>query len=569
LATVPHSSRPVSTRHLFVTGGVASSLGKGLTASSLGRLLKLRGLRVNMQKLDPYLNVDPGTMNPFQHGEVFVTDDGTETDLDVGHYERFLDTRLQGSANVTTGQIYSSVIAKERRGDYLGDTVQVIPHITNEIKSRILDMGGPQVDVVITEVGGTVGDIESQPFLEAIRQIRHEIGRDRCFFLHVSLLPYIGPSGELKTKPTQHSVAALRSIGIQPDAIVCRSDRPISGNLKRKISLMCDVDEEAVVSAVDALSIYDIPKVLHSEGLDAYVVRRLGLPFRDVDWSDWDELLRRVHRPARSVTIALVGKYVDLPDAYLSPAEALRAGGFGNDARVNIRWVTSDDCETPEGAAQQLDGVDGILVPGGFGVRGIEGKIGAVRYARENGIPLLGLCLGLQCMAIEVARDLAGLDGANSAEFDPTGPHPVIATMAGQEDVVAGERDMGGTMRLGLYPAVLAEGSLVRELYGTDTVQERHRHRYEVNNSYRDILEQAGLVCSGLSPDGLLVEFVELPRSVHPFFVATQAHPEFLSRPTRPHPLFSGLVEAALERSRALPAADPVAAAGPRAAASA
>jgi CTP synthase len=568
LATEPHSSRPVSTRHLFVTGGVTSSLGKGLTASSLGRLLKLRGLRVTMQKLDPYLNVDPGTMNPFQHGEVFVTDDGTETDLDVGHYERFLDTRLKGSANVTTGQIYSSVIAKERRGDYLGDTVQVIPHITNEIKSRILDMGGPEVDVVITEVGGTVGDIESQPFLEAIRQIRHEIGRDRCFFLHVSLLPYIGPSGELKTKPTQHSVAALRSIGIQPDAIVCRSDRPISEGLKRKISLMCDVDEEAVVSAADALSIYDIPKVL-PEGLDAYVVRRLGLPFRDVDWSDWDELLRRVHRPARSVTIALVGKYVDLPDAYLSPAEALRAGGFSNDARVNIRWVTSDDCETPEGAARQLDGVDGILVPGGFGVRGIEGKIGAVRHAREHGIPLLGLCLGLQCMAIEVARDVAGLEGANSAEFDPAAPHPVIATMAGQEDVVAGERDMGGTMRLGLYPALLAEGSLVRELYGTDVVQERHRHRYEVNNAYREILERAGLVCSGLSPDGMLVEFVELPRSVHPFFVATQAHPEFLSRPTRPHPLFSGLVTAALERSRAVPAADPLAVGGRRAAASA
>jgi len=548
---------------------VASSLGKGLTASSLGRLLKLRGLRVTMQKLDPYLNVDPGTMNPFQHGEVFVTDDGTETDLDVGHYERFLDTRLRGSANVTTGQIYSSVIAKERRGDYLGDTVQVIPHITNEIKSRILDMGGPDVDVVITEVGGTVGDIESQPFLEAIRQIRHEIGRDRCFFLHVSLLPYIGPSGELKTKPTQHSVAALRSIGIQPDAIVCRSDRPISDGLKRKVSLMCDVDEEAVVSAADALSIYDIPKVLHSEGLDAYVVRRLGLAFRDVDWSDWDDLLRRVHRPARSVTIALVGKYVDLPDAYLSPAEALRAGGFGNDARVNIRWVPSDECRTPEGAARQLDGADGVLVPGGFGVRGIEGKIGAVRHARTHRIPLLGLCLGLQCMAIEVGRDLAGLEGANSAEFDPGAQHPVIATMAGQEDVVAGERNMGGTMRLGLYPALLAEGSLVRELYGTEVVQERHRHRYEVNNAYRDILERAGLICSGLSPDGMLVEFVELPRSIHPFFVATQAHPEFLSRPTRPHPLFSGLVGAALERSRAVRAGDPLAASGHRAAASA
>ena len=561
MATPPYASRPVLTRHLFVTGGVASSLGKGLTASSLGRLLKARGLRVNMQKLDPYLNVDPGTMNPFQHGEVFVTDDGTETDLDVGHYERFLDIRLPGSSNVTTGQIYSSVIAKERRGDYLGDTVQVIPHITNEIKARISQMGGPDVDVVITEVGGTVGDIESLPFLEAIRQIRHEIGRDRCFSLHVSLLPYIGPSGELKTKPTQHSVAALRSIGIQPDAIVCRSDRPISGGLKRKVSLMCDVDEEGVVSAPDAPSIYDIPRVLHAEGLDAYVVRRLGLPFHDVDWSDWDDLLRRVHHPARSVTIALVGKYVDLPDAYLSPAEALRAGGFANDARVNIRWVTSDDCQTPDGAARQLDGADGVLVPGGFGVRGIEGKIGAVRHARTAGIPLLGLCLGLQCVAIEVGRDLAGLEGANSTEFDPAAAHPVIATMADQEDVVAGERDMGGTMRLGLYPAVLAEGSLVRELYGAEVVQERHRHRYEVNNAYREVLEQAGLVCSGLSPDRRLVEFVELPRSVHPFFVATQAHPEFLSRPTRAHPLFSGLVAAALERSGAVPAAGPVTAA--------
>jgi len=550
LAAAPYSSRPASTTHLFVTGGVASSLGKGLTASSLGRLLKARGLRVTMQKLDPYLNVDPGTMNPFQHGEVFVTDDGSETDLDVGHYERFLDTELKGTANVTTGQVYSSVIAKERRGDYLGDTVQVIPHITNEIKTRIIEMGGPDVDIVITEVGGTVGDIESLPFLEAIRQIRHEIGRDRCFFLHVSLLPYIGPAGELKTKPTQHSVAALRSIGIQPDAIVCRADRPISGGLKHKISLMCDVDEDAVVSAADAPSIYDIPRVLHSEGLDAYVVRRLGLPFRDVDWSDWDDLLRRVHRPARSVTIALVGKYVDLPDAYLSPAEALRAGGFANDARVNIKWVTSDDCQTPEGAAQQLDGVDGVLIPGGFGVRGIEGKIGAITYARTHGIPLLGLCLGLQCAAIEVARHVAGLTDANSTEFDPATSHPVIATMADQEDVVAGERDMGGTMRLGLYPAVLAEGSLARELYGSGEVAERHRHRYEVNNAYRPALEEAGMRCSGLSPDGRLVEFVELSRKVHPYFVATQAHPEFLSRPTRPHPLFTGLVSAALEHAR-------------------
>ncbi|WP_412517107.1 CTP synthase [Actinomadura madurae] len=546
------TGRPRPTKHLFVTGGVASSLGKGLTASSLGRLLALRGLRVTMQKLDPYLNVDPGTMNPFQHGEVFVTDDGAETDLDIGHYERFLDTELHGSANVTTGQVYSNVIAKERRGEYLGDTVQVIPHITNEIKDRIRGMGEDgEVDVVITEVGGTVGDIESLPFLESVRQIRHEIGRENCFFLHVSLLPYIGPSGELKTKPTQHSVAALRSIGIQPDAIVCRSDRPITDGLKHKISLMCDVDREAVVSAVDAASIYDIPKVLHSEGLDAYVVRRLDLPFRDVDWGSWDELLRRVHKPAREVTIALVGKYIDLPDAYLSVTEALRHGGFGNDARVHIRWVKSDDCETPEGAKRELDGVDGVLVPGGFGVRGIEGKLGAVRHARENRVPLLGICLGLQCMVIEAARTLGALTDAGSAEFDATTAHPVVATMTDQLDVVAGERDMGGTMRLGLYPADLAEGSVVRLLYGEAKVSERHRHRYEVNNAYRDRLEQAGLRFSGLSPDGRLVEYVELPREQHPFFVGTQAHPEFRSRPTRPHPLFTGLISAALDYAEA------------------
>jgi CTP synthase len=540
------NGRSRTTKHLFVTGGVASSLGKGLTASSLGKLLKLRGLQVTMQKLDPYLNVDPGTMNPFQHGEVFVTDDGAETDLDVGHYERFLDIELHGSANVTTGQIYSGVIAKERRGAYLGDTVQVIPHITNEIKDRIRGMAGPEVDVVITEVGGTVGDIESLPFLEAVRQIRHEIGRDNCLFLHVSLLPYIGPAGELKTKPTQHSVAALRSIGIQPDAIVCRSDRPITQSLKHKISLMCDVDQEAVVSAVDADSIYDIPRVLHAEGLDAYVVRRLGLPFRDVDWGDWDELLRRVHRPAREVTIALVGKYIDLPDAYLSVTEALRHGGFAADARVNIRWVTSDDCKTPESAARELDGVDGVLIPGGFGVRGIEGKIGAARHVREHRIPVLGICLGLQCMVIDVARRQAAIEDANSAEFEEDAADPVIATMADQVDVVAGERDMGGTMRLGLYPATLAAGSIVRELYGAADVQERHRHRYEVNNAYRGRLEAAGLNFSGLSPDGRLVEYIELSGDAHPFFVATQSHPEFRSRPTNPHPLYAGLISAAL-----------------------
>ncbi|HVY11367.1 MAG TPA: CTP synthase [Mycobacteriales bacterium] len=536
-------------RHVFVTGGVASSLGKGLTASSLGRLLKSRGLRVTMQKLDPYLNVDPGTMNPFQHGEVFVTEDGAETDLDIGHYERFLDEELFAAANVTTGQVYSDVIAKERRGEYLGDTVQVIPHITNEIKGRIRAMATDDVDVVITEIGGTVGDIESLPFLEAARQVRQDVGRENVFFLHVSLVPYLAPSGEQKSKPTQHSVQSLRSIGITPDAIVCRSDRPIPDNMKRKIAQTCDVDNEAVVSAPDAASIYDIPKVLHAEGLDAYVVRRLGLPFRDVDWTEWDDLLRRIHRPSHRVTIALVGKYVDLPDAYLSVTEALRAAGAANDSAIDIRWVTSDECETPEGAAATLDGVDGVLVPGGFGVRGIEGKVGAVRHAREHGIPVLGLCLGLQCMVIDVARNLAGLAGANSAEFDADTPHAVIATMSDQLDVVAGERDMGGTMRLGSYPASLQEGSLVAEAYGATKVAERHRHRYEVANDYRERLETAGLVFSGLSPDGRLVEYAELPRDVHPFFVGTQAHPEFKSRPTRAHPLFAGFIAAALARS--------------------
>jgi CTP synthase len=539
-------------KHVFVTGGVASSLGKGLTASSLGSLLKARGLRVTMQKLDPYLNVDPGTMNPFQHGEVFVTDDGAETDLDIGHYERFLDVNLSGSANVTTGQIYSSVIAKERRGDYLGDTVQVIPHITNEIKERIFAMGSDDVDVVITEIGGTVGDIESLPFLEAARQVRHDVGRDNCFFLHVSLIPYMAPAGELKTKPTQHSVAALRSIGIQPDAVVCRADRPIPDSVKRKISLMCDVDQEAVVAAVDAPSIYDIPKVLHSEGLDAYVVRRLDLPFRDVDWTRWDDLLRRVHHPSEEVTVALVGKYIDLPDAYLSVAEALRAGGFAHEAKVKINWVASDDCETPEGAAKQLAEVDAVLVPGGFGIRGIDGKIGALHYARIHGIPTLGICLGLQCMVIEYARTELGLTDAASTEFDANCAEPVIATMAEQAAFVEGAGDLGGTMRLGLYPADLREGSVISETYGATHVEERHRHRYEVNNSYRDRLEKAGLVFSGTSPDGNLVEFVELPREVHPYYVSTQAHPELKSRPTSPHPLFAGLIGAAIARQKEL-----------------
>jgi CTP synthase len=545
------------TKHVFVTGGVASSLGKGLTASSLGSLLRSRGLRVTMQKLDPYLNVDPGTMNPFQHGEVFVTEDGAETDLDIGHYERFLDTDLNQIANVTTGQVYSHVIAKERRGDYLGDTVQVIPHITNEIKDRILAMGatevgGQPVDVVITEIGGTVGDIESLPFLEAARQVRHDIGRGNCFFLHVSLVPYIGPSGELKTKPTQHSVAALRQVGIQPDAVVCRADRELPEGIKRKISLMCDVDQEAVITCADAPSIYDIPKVLHREGLDAYLVRRLDLPFRDVDWTVWDDLLRRVHHPKEEVTVALVGKYVDLPDAYLSVVEALRAGGFAHEAKVNLRWIPSDECQTPAGAARNLSDVDAICVPGGFGIRGIEGKLGALTYARTHGIPTLGLCLGLQCMVIEYSREVVGLEKAGSTEFDPDTPEPVIATMEEQLAFVEGAGDLGGTMRLGLYPAALKPGSIAREVYGADLIEERHRHRYEVNNAYRDQLEAAGLVFSGTSPDNNLVEYVELPRDVHPYYIATQAHPELRSRPTRPHPLFAGLVGAAINRQREL-----------------
>ncbi len=539
-------------RYIFITGGVVSSLGKGIASAALGALLQARGYKVRLRKLDPYLNVDPGTMSPYQHGEVYVTDDGAETDLDIGHYERFLDTDLAGRANVTTGQVYSEVIAKERRGDYLGETVQVIPHITNEIKERVRAMAGPDVDVVITEIGGTVGDIESLPFLEAARQIRHDVGRDNCFFLHVSLVPYIGPSGELKTKPTQHSVAALRSIGIQPDAIVCRSDREIPDSMKRKISLMCDVDEEAVVNAADAASIYDIPKVLHTEGLDAYVVRRLNLPFRDVDWTVWDDLLRRVHHPSEEVTVALVGKYIDLPDAYLSVAEALRAGGFAHEAKINLVWVPSDECQTKEGATRHLADVDAVCVPGGFGIRGIEGKVGALEYARTHGIPTLGLCLGLQCMVIEYARNVAGLPHADSTEFHEGCDEPVIATMAEQKEFVSGAGDLGGTLRLGLYPAALKDGTIVRELYGEAKIEERHRHRYEVNNAYRDRLEAAGLVFSGTSPDNNLVEFVELPRDVHPFYVATQAHPELRSRPTRPHPLFAGLVGAAIERQREL-----------------
>jgi CTP synthase len=541
------------TKHIFVTGGVVSSLGKGLTAASLGNLLSGRGLRVVMQKLDPYLNVDPGTMNPFQHGEVFVTDDGAETDLDIGHYERFLDINLSQAANVTTGQVYSDVIARERRGEYLGETVQVIPHITDEIKRRMREQANatPKPDVIISEIGGTVGDIESQPFIEAARQIRHELGRKNVFFVHVSLVPYMGASGEQKTKPTQHSVAALRSIGIQPDALVLRSDRPVEAANRRKIALMCDVDESAVVNAVDVASIYDIPTVLHSQDLDDYIIDALHLDAGEMKWGSWSDLLDTVHNPKRHVTIGLVGKYIDLPDAYLSVVEALRAGGFAHKAKVDIKWIASDDCLTDEGAAKSLDGLDGICVPGGFGIRGIDGKVGALKYARENKIPTLGLCLGLQCMVIEYARNVVGLEGASSTEFDPDCEFPVIATMAEQVDIVDGKGDLGGTMRLGLYEAQLQSDSIVRGLYGSDTIEERHRHRYEVNNAYRPQVTDAGLVVSGQSPNGDLVEFVELPASVHPFYVSTQAHPELRSRPNRAHPLFAGLIQAALDRSEA------------------
>ncbi|MCI1675195.1 MAG: CTP synthase [Ancrocorticia sp.] len=550
VAGLPGNKNSV-TRQIFVTGGVASSLGKGLTASSLGNLLRARGLRVVMQKLDPYINVDPGTMNPFQHGEVFVTEDGAETDLDIGHYERFLDVNLTRAANSTTGQVYERVLKRERAGEYLGECVQVIPHITDEIVARmraqaVPDANGESPDVIITEIGGTVGDIESQPFLEAARQVRQLVGRANCMFIHVSLVPYLAAGGELKTKPTQHSVAALRSIGIQPDAIVLRCDRELPEGVKKKVALFCDVDREAVIQCKDAASIYEIPVTLNHQGLDAYVVQRLQLSFRDVDWTPWDRLLTRVRSPRETVTVALVGKYVDLHDAYLSVAEALRAGGFEHFVHVDIRWVPSDTCDTQDGAAEQLGDVDAVLVPGGFGVRGLDGKIGALRYAREHKIPTLGICLGLQCMVIEAARDMLGLDKASSTEFDADTPEPVIATMAEQRAYVDAGGDLGGTMRLGAYPAVLKEGSVVAEAYGTLHVSERHRHRYEVNSAYRDQLESVGLHVSGTSPDGKLVEFVELDRSLHPYYVATQAHPEFKSRPTKAHPLFAGLIGAAL-----------------------
>ena len=533
-------------RHVFITGGVASALGKGITAASLGRLLKARGLRVTMLKLDPYLNVDPGTMNPFEHGEVFVTEDGGETDLDLGHYERFVDENLGRGSSVSSGQVWSSVISKERRGDYLGKTVQVIPHVTDEIKARILAVetavpGG--VDVVITEVGGTVGDIEGLPFLEAIRQMRHDLGRENLVYVHCALVPYIAASGELKTKPAQHSVRELRSIGIQPDVLVLRADRPLENGLREKVALQCDVAPDAVIAALDQPSLYEVPLAMHDEGLDAVVLDRLGMTAPEPDLTAWRTIAARATSAEERVVVAVVGKYVDLPDAYLSVVEALRHGGIHHGVDVEIRWVASDDLADGD-RMDLLDGVDAIVVPGGFGVRGVDGKVAAIRHARESGVPFLGLCLGLQCAVIEFARDVAGLEGAHSREFDPAAPHAVIDLMDSQRDVT----EKGGTMRLGSYPARLEPDSVVAALYGATEVTERHRHRFEVSNAYRERLAAAGLRWSGTSPDGALVEFLELPG--HPFFVATQAHPELRSRPTRPHPLFVGVVGAAVRHRR-------------------
>ena len=530
-------------KHVFVTGGVASSLGKGLTGSSLGRLLKMRGLRVTMQKLDPYINVDPGTMNPFEHGEVFVTDDGGETDLDLGHYERFIDENLSRNSNATTGSIYQAVLAAERRGDYLGKTVQVIPHITDEIKRRIRRLATDDVDVVITEVGGTVGDIEILPFLEAIRQFRKEAGRDNVCYIHVTLVPFIGPSGEQKTKPTQHSVTELRSRGIQPDVIVCRSEEPLSDSLKRKISGLCDVDEKAVVNAADARNIYELPLILHNEGLDDVVcdVLRIDAP---LDLAPWQQLVDKVEAATRPVKIGLIGKYIDLQDAYLSVVESLKHAGFHHGAKVEIDWIQAEEVEGLLVAGRLAD-LDGIVIPGGFGERGFEGKIAAAGYAREHDIPCLGLCLGLQAMTIEFCRNVLGMTDANSTEMNPNTPYPVIDLMHDQRDVI----DKGGTQRLGAFYAILEPGTRVAQAYGEPVVSERHRHRYELSAQLKPKLEAAGLRCSGVSPDRRLVEFIELDD--HPFWVATQAHPEFKSRPDRPHPLFRDLVDAALARHEA------------------
>ena len=533
------------TKYIFVTGGVVSSLGKGITAASLGRLLKNRGYRVTIQKFDPYLNIDPGTMSPYQHGEVFVTDDGAETDLDLGHYERFIDINLSQRSNVTSGRIYQTVISRERKGDYLGGTVQVIPHVTNAIKEQVFRVGQEvNADVVITEIGGTVGDIESQPFLEAIRQVKKDIGKENVLYIHVTLLPYISASGELKTKPTQHSVKEMRSIGIQPDIIVCRSEYPISQEMKEKIALFCDVDVDAIIENRTAQSIYEVPLMMQHEGLDKIVLRTLQLEDKPLDMSDWEHMVDRMLHPQGELEVALVGKYVSLHDAYLSVVESLDHAGYAFNRKVNIRWIDSEEIESADDLAPLFDGVDGIVVPGGFGSRGVEGKIRTIRFAREHKIPYLGLCLGMQCAVMEFARNVCGIEDAISSEFDTDAAHPVIDLMPDQVDI----EDKGGTMRLGLYPCKLVDGTRSRELYGEELVYERHRHRYEFNNAYRKQLTDAGLILAGTSPDERLVEIVEVKD--HPFFVAVQFHPEFKSRPNNPHPLFYGFIQAMEEESK-------------------
>ncbi|GBD33348.1 MAG: CTP synthase [Gemmatimonadales bacterium] len=533
----------MSTKYIFITGGVVSSLGKGIAAASLGRLLVERGLKVTIQKFDPYINVDPGTMSPFQHGEVYVTDDGAETDLDLGHYERFIDRSLSQMNNVTTGRIYLSVITKERRGEYLGSTVQVIPHITDEIKAAIKRLA-PDHDVVITEIGGTVGDIESLPFLEAIRQFRQEVGRENALFIHLTLVPYIAATGELKTKPTQHSVRELMEIGIQPDILICRTEKELSEPIKRKIALFCNVDFGCVIEGRDARTIYEVPLLYHEQGLDREVCRRLQLDVKEPDLRPWRAMVQKILEPADEVEIAVVGKYTDLTDSYTSIREALTHGGIANDARVNLRWISSDEFADQEAARRLLRDVDGLLVPGGFGVRGVEGMVEAVRWARENRLPFFGICLGMQVAIIEFARNVCRLPETNSSEFQAECENPVISLMSSQRDV----KDLGGTMRLGAYPCRLRPGSLVAQIYGVEQVSERHRHRYEVNNAYRDLLAEYGLRCTGLSPDGSLVEMVELPD--HPWFVGCQFHPELRSRPMRPHPLFASFVKAALAHKK-------------------
>ncbi|MBE6062262.1 MAG: CTP synthase [Clostridium butyricum] len=531
----------MSTKYVFVTGGVVSGLGKGITAASLGRLLKNRGLSISIQKFDPYLNIDPGTMSPYQHGEVFVTDDGAETDLDLGHYERFIDESLSKNSNVTTGRIYSSVIEKERRGEYLGGTVQVIPHITNEIKDKVYQVAKERdVDIVITEIGGTVGDIESQPFLEAIRQIKSEAGSENVCYIHVTLVPYLGKSGELKTKPTQHSVKELRAIGIQPDIIVCRTEKELSEDLKAKIGLFCNIEGKSVIQNLDADHLYEVPLMLHDEGLDNLVIEKLNLGCKDIDNSEWIEMVNRIKNLKHKVEIALVGKYVELHDAYISVVEALSHGGYANDSEVEIRWINAEDIENGD-VNEILKGVDGVLVPGGFGDRGVEGKITSIRWARENKVPFLGICLGMQCAVIEFARNVLGFEDANSSEINPNTKYAVIDLMNDQKDI----ENLGGTMRLGQYPCKLDAQSKVHDLYGTDLINERHRHRYEFNNTYRQQIREAGMKIVGTSPDDRLVEIVEIEN--HPWFVAVQFHPELKSRPNKPHPLFRGFIEAALK----------------------